>query len=84
MYTNFDLLNLPPLENEQIKALGNDELAVYVKAGENKSFIEKIIFSFEAPWFWEFTIISFVYLFIPMLFGCSVLVYWEKRNQRKT
>ena len=81
IYTNVDLLSMP---SEEIKYLSHDPLSMYIKNGQNKSIIEKIVYSFKAPWFWELTIFSFFYYFIPMVFASSMLLYWEKKDQSKT
>ena len=81
VYGNVSLLSMP---SEQIKYLGSDELSMYIKNGQNKSFIDEIIYSFNAPWFWEFTVITFFSLFIPMVIASSILIFGERYYQRKT
>ena len=72
---------MPP---EQIKYLGSDELSMYIKNGQNLSFMEEIIYSFNSPWFGDDFTLFFFLLFIPMLIASSILVFGERYYQTKT
>ena len=72
---------MPP---EQIKYLGSDELSMYIKNGQDLSFIEKIIYSFNSPWFGDDFLLFFFLLFTPMLIASSILVFGERYYQTKT
>lgn len=72
---------MPP---EQIKYLGSDVLSMYIKNGQNLSFFEQIIYSFNSPWFWDNFALGFFTLFIPMVIASSILVFGECYYQTKT
>ena len=81
IYGGISLLSMPP---EQIKYLGSDELSMYIKDGQNLSFIEEIIYSFNSPWFGDDFALFFFSLFIPMVIASSILVFGERYYQAKT
>ncbi len=81
IYGGVSLLSMPP---EQIKYLGSDELSMYIKNGQNLSFVQKIIYSFNSPWFGEEFTLFFFSLFIPMVIASSILVFGERYYQTKT
>ena len=81
IYGGMSLLSMP---EEQIKYLGSDVLSMYIKNGQNLSFIEEIVYSFNSPWFWNDFALFFFALFVPMVIASSILVFGERYYQTKT
>jgi len=78
IYGGVSLLSMPEVE---MKYLGSDELSMYIKNGQNKSLIGKIVYSFKVPWYWDYIGLAFFSLFIPMVIASGILVFRERHYQ---